>query len=444
MKMHCVVVAAFFLGSSPASVRAEKAPVGSEFQINTFSSEYQDGSAVCSAANGDFVVTWRSRPGQDGDESGVFGQRFDSGGAKQGTEFQVNSYTAGAQSYAQVCCAADGEFVVIWQSVGQDGDQGGIFGQRFDSGGAKRGPEFQVNTFTTERQYFPSLCCDANADFVVSWSSRDQDGELTGVFGQRYDDQGDPRGTEFQINTFTGDRQETPRLCCDEDGDFTVAWESKGQDGSQPGVFAQRFDSGGMAQGFEFHVNTFTVDDQRDPAVCCGADGRSVITWESRADQDGDERGVFGQRYDAQGLPQGGEFQINTYTTDGQFSPAVCCDRAGDFVVSWTSFTQDGSERGVFGQRFDSLGVPQGTEFQVNEYTTAFQESPAIACSAGGDFVVTWESEDQDGSSDGVFGRRYAGPAAPFPVPLVSWLGLAAVVVALALWGAHRLRLGRS
>ena len=48
-----------------------------------------------------------------------------------GLEFRVNTFTAGGQFNPQVSAAADGSFVVVWQSTGQDGDGNGIFGQRY-------------------------------------------------------------------------------------------------------------------------------------------------------------------------------------------------------------------------------------------------------------------------------------------------------------------------
>jgi hypothetical protein len=81
----------------------------------------------------------------------------------------------------------------------------------------------------------------------------------------------------------------------------------------------------------------------------------------------------------AEVLPAGVEFQVNTYTTDFQFAPSVAADAAGNFVAVWESRYQDGSRSGVFGQRYASNGAPQGTEFQVNTYTTSLQYSPAVA-----------------------------------------------------------------
>jgi hypothetical protein len=48
---------------------------------------------------------------------------------------------------------------------------------------------------------------------------------------------------------------------------------------------------------------------------------------------------------------------VNTYTTKQQENAAVCSDPAGRFVIVWSSDTQDGSGRGVFGQRFFSVVV---------------------------------------------------------------------------------------
>ena len=71
---------------------------------------------------------------------------------------------------------ADGDFVVAWQSFGQDGSIYGIFARRFSSAGAALASEFQVNTYTTDIQSCPSVAVDADGDFVVAWASSSQDG----------------------------------------------------------------------------------------------------------------------------------------------------------------------------------------------------------------------------------------------------------------------------
>ncbi|HZF57487.1 MAG TPA: hypothetical protein VEZ19_03325, partial [Rubrobacter sp.] len=75
----------------------------------------------------------------------------------------------------------------------------------------------------------------------------------------------------------------------------------------------------------------------------------------------------------AQAAPAGGEFQVNTYTTSNQENPSVAMDSDGDFVVTWTSNGQDGSDNGIYGQRYNAAGEAQGAEFQVNTYITSYQ-----------------------------------------------------------------------
>lgn len=150
-----------------ARAAAAVVPFGSEFQVNTYTTAYQHRPAVASDSSGNFVVGWTSS-GQDGDGDGVFGQRFASGGAALGSEFQVNTYTTGSQFQPAVASDSAGNFVVVWQSYGQDGYGGGVFGQRFASGGAPLGSEFQANTHTASDQREPAVASDRAEQRVPS------------------------------------------------------------------------------------------------------------------------------------------------------------------------------------------------------------------------------------------------------------------------------------
>jgi hypothetical protein len=104
----------------------------------------------------------------------------------------------------------------------------------------------------------------------------------------------------------------------------------------------------------------------------------------------------------------GGEFRINTYTTLDQANPWITSDPSGDFVVTWGSSGQDGSFFGIFGQRYTSAGTPLGGEFRINTYTASSQNLPVVAADPSGKFVVVWTSYGQDGSQQGVFAQRYS------------------------------------
>lgn len=388
--------------------------VGPEFQVNTYTTSSQTSPSVASDSNGNFVVVWQS-DGQDGSYGGVFGQRYDADGTALGGEFQVNTYTWGTQGLLfrpgrppTVNCDPNGNFVVVWESDGQDGSGSGVFGQLFDNGGNRVGGEFMVNTYTTGLQRASSVASDAGGNFVVVWHSYGQDGNGSGVFGRRYDSGGSPLTGEFQVNTHTASAQTVPFVASSPGGNFVVVWESSGQDGSYTGVFGQRYDNGGSPVGGEFQVNAYTTLFQEQPAVAYGPADNFVVVWRSFG-QDGSMSGIYSQRYDGNGDPLDAEFRVNTYTTSDQDQPMVASDADGNFVVVWQSKGQDGSKLGVFGRRFAHDGQPLGDDFQVNEYTTSVQSHPYVSSDSAGELVVVWDSYGQDGTSSvGVFGQRLA------------------------------------
>ena len=396
----------------PASeVLAQPIPVGGEFRVNTHTALSQANAATAMDSDGDFVIAWQSY-GQDGSGFGIYAQRYNNAGVAQGPEFRVNTYTTDHQESPAVSMDSDGDFVITWQSRGQDFSIWGIYAQRYNCGGVAQGSEFRVNTYTMNNQTLPSVAIDIDGDFIITWASKDQDGQFEGVYAQRYNSAGVAIGSEFRVNTYTLGVQTSPCIAIDNDGDFVVSWLSSDQDGSTPGVYAQRYNSAGMVQGSEFQVNTYTIDTQAFPSIAIDSDGDFVITWESEG-QDGSNYGIYAQRYNNTGMVQGSEFRVNTYITDHQGYSSIDMDTDGDFVITWISNLQDGHFYGIYGQRYNSGGVADGPEFRVNTYTTQFQRYPSIAMDNDGDFVIAWQSLSQDGNDYGVYAQRYSHPLFP-------------------------------
>jgi uncharacterized repeat protein (TIGR01451 family) len=381
-------------------------PVGPELRVNTYTTSWQWNPSVAMDADGDFVVVWASSV-QDGDSTGVYAQRYRSDGTPDGGEFRVNTTTTDYQGAPSVAMDADGDFVVAWECICQSDNDWGVYAQRYTSDGTPDGGEFQVNTYTTNYQWLPSVAMDADGDFVIAWESYRQDGSDWGVYAQRYTSDGTPDGDEFQVNTYTSGGQWYFSVAMDADGDFIIAWSSDGQDGDDYGVYAQRYQNDGTPDGSEFQVNTYTASAQGRPSVAMDADGDFVIAWDSWVQGFSDVE-EYAQRYTSDGMPVGSEFQVNTYTTDWQYMPSVAMDTEGDFVIAWQSYGQDGSDYGVYAQRYTSDGTPDGGEFQVNTYTNDRQLYPSVATDSEGDFVVAWTSDGQDGDYYGVYAQRYA------------------------------------
>ena len=85
-------------------------------------------------------------------------------GQVAGTEFQVNTHTTSFQKSPAAAADGNGDFVVVWQSLGQDGSSYGVFGQRFNAAGFRRGSEFQANTYVTSYQSRPAVASDGNGN----------------------------------------------------------------------------------------------------------------------------------------------------------------------------------------------------------------------------------------------------------------------------------------
>jgi hypothetical protein len=391
---------------------AQPLPDGPEFRINTYTTSQQGQVQVASGQDGDFVVVWQegsfNQDSHDGSGYGVFGQRFSSTGMPLGQEFQIASYTTGGQYSPSVAGLANGDFIVLWVDL----DRGnGVFGQRYSSAGAALGEEFPIDPASGFPFSNPaSVAASADGGFTVTWSGADASG--FGILGRRYDSGGMPLDDEFPINSLAAGNQLNPSVAATAGGGFVVVWEGRSAAGGYNyDIFGRRFASGGQALGEDFTVNTDTLSSHRSASVASGADGGFVVVWQSYFDQDGDGRGVFGQRFASTGEALGEEYRINSYTTGNQAFPSVARAADGSFVVVWSDSDYDERSE-IYGRILASDGTPMGAEFRINTTTADRQVRPAVAGQAGADFAVVWESREQDGSSYGVFGQRFVLPTA--------------------------------
>jgi len=423
------------VGIGVTVVRADPGdPIGSQFQVNTYTTHTQTQAAVTADPTGGFIVVWTSSGSADGDTNSgsVQAQRFDAAGLPIGSQFQVNTHTPRAQHFPAVTSLGAAGFVVVWQSyVGPvDTSAHGIQARRYDALGLPLGDEFPVNTYTTGHQRNPSVVATADG-FVVAWGSESSPGDPSySVQAQRFDLTAMPIGSEFQLNTYTTGTQRLPDLAGDDAGGFIVVWDSAGSDGTDvdlESIQARRFDADGNPLGPEFQVNTYTTNLQAVPAIGEDGAGGFVVTWlgyGSDGDDDSDSV-IQARRLDPSGAPVGSEFQVNVYTTSFQAGPVVHPDGSGGFVVAWSSYGGPGTDGdwSVQARHFDAAGLPSGGQFQVNTYTTGHQVTGEIAPDPAGGFVVVWNSLGSFGDDDffdSVQGQRYEGGTTATSTSVVS------------------------
>jgi hypothetical protein len=372
-----------------------------------------------------------------------------------GEEFQVNTYITSNQQHPNIAMNSIGKFVVAWESYDQAGNNNyGIYAQRYNPDGTPLGDEFPVNTTISGAHYNPAVGINDSGEYIIAWEGH---GVNYGIHAQRFNNDGSPNGSEFAVSD--GDFGSKPSVALSNDGKFIICWEAGGDppfdsgsvyfknydingnstgstiidnNGSSAkvainndnsfivawagsgtedsnGIYSKIYNSNGSVNVDKFPVNSQTNHEQDSPSVAVDASGNFVIAWQSLF-QDGDNNhGIFAQRFNGQGTKLDSEFQVNTYFTSAQRYPSVSMNDTGNFIIAWESYDQDGADEGIFAQKYNTDGSVKGDEFQVSVYYTGHQPVPSVAIDNAGDFVAVWTNQEpQDGDGPGVFGRRFS------------------------------------
>ncbi len=208
--------------------------------MNATTSHSQQQSSVARTGTGEFVVAWSS--GQANNSYAIFAQRFDAAGAPAGPEFLVSA-PANAATRPSVAVSGSGSFVIAWhEPVALDNSNTEVFAQRYSASGAPLGLTFHVNSYTTGLQHYPRVASNTAGDFIVVWQSDGQDGSGKGVYAQRYAAVGSPLGAEFKVNGVTTGDQALGGVSSDPAGNLVVVWSGPGAINTE--IFARRYCQG--------------------------------------------------------------------------------------------------------------------------------------------------------------------------------------------------------
>src|SRR5690606_38246941 len=131
---------------------------------------------------------------------------------------------------------SDGSFVVAWQSASIDGSGDAIMARRYNANGGALAAQFRVNRLTAGDQQFASVTIDSSGNFLITWQSAGQDGSGNAVLARTYNSSGTALGNELVVNQFTTGNQDAPAAAALSGGGFVVAWRSADQDGSGDGI----------------------------------------------------------------------------------------------------------------------------------------------------------------------------------------------------------------
>ena len=327
-------------------------------------------------------------------------------------EFNVSSENS--QEFhrdAAVAMNPDGQFLVVWRSQQKESAIYRIQAQRFLANGPPLAPAFDVGQITTSYQYYGDVAFFDDGSFIIIWClSEHIPSDLQGgfnVYAQRYFANGTANGPAFRANLHTDGNQYAPAVATSANGNFVIVWQDQKLEGSQDGIYGRLYTSNGSPSGPVMHINTITTGIQTQADVAMSDDGRFTVTWTTMPGSQLDTPRIVAQQFLADGTKSGNEFQVNTHDINEQNSPALAMSGDGRFVIAWNSKEQDGDKGGIFAQRFQANGSPLNGELPINALTLHEQSNPSIVLSEDQRFLVTWQSDLHDGSGLGIYTRAF-------------------------------------
>ena len=360
-----------------------------EFQINTYMTGNQQLKQAIKLANGNILVIWESIR-EDKSLEGIFGQELSSAGARIGSEFSLIKTHQALSYFHKLAALFDGGFVATWN----EGPDNSLFFQIFDSG-RRHGPKYRVTLYPA----YPQMTGLSNGNFVLCWQSE------SGILGQLFDKFGNQVDEQFQLKSLG------PATSL-EDEKFLLHWTRYVLKNRGFEVFGQIFEADGQAASDSFQVNTFTIYGSSYANATAVKNGRFIVIWVSY-NTDGivnAVNGIFGQIFDTTGQKIGPEFAIITDTESNQKFPVVESLENGGFVACWQSNEQDGEDWRVSAQIFDHRGNKVWRKFRVNSNPIRPGYRIFVTPTEQGGFFVSWVSEDSDGT--GIFGKFLDTPEA--------------------------------
>jgi hypothetical protein len=173
------------------------------------------------------------------------------------------------------------------------------------------------------------------------------------------------------------------------------------------------FTAAGAPATAEIAVNT-SSSLCSSPQIAAAADGTFMIAWAEQDRAHGPNGiDIFGRTFSSTGSP-GSVFAVNTTLYGDQYLPTISTDN-NDYLVAWTSLSQDGSYEGVFGQFLHNDGSRDGTEFQINTTWISHQIHPVVGSDGQGRFLTVWSSFIGGVNSYDLYAQRYVNTSAPLP-----------------------------
>ncbi|MCK4250150.1 T9SS type A sorting domain-containing protein [candidate division WOR-3 bacterium] len=297
----------------------------------------------------------------------VFGVRLNASGDTIGTNFIINDdTTTGCLSYPDVDCDFQGNFTTVWVQNSNTNCR------RFLNDGTPIGASFVVNNVSGSC-YGPSISVDSSGRTVVTWSDNHEYNEHR-IYGQIYDDTGNPVGTNFPISDSS---QTTPMISdvsLSSKKEFIAVWVFNYD------IWCQRLDSLGNKIGGNFKVWEDTINiGESYSRIKHTKDGKFLVAWSTSG-----QGNIYCRLFDSTAMPMSDVIKLNDSQLTYSWHPKVANFQDSLWFIVW-----EDSFSNVSLQRISSEGILLGNNIQINEPVGEWNRYPDVGVSDD-HIIITW------------------------------------------------------
>jgi hypothetical protein len=334
-------------------------------QVNTTDGgEVQDRGTIIGLNDGGYIIVWTDW----GDAynpigAAIVGQRYNAFGNKVGGEVEISQFDSGSQFSPAVTRLSNGNIAVA-------------FVDNFKADSVGVGQAIYVRIYNPSlgliESYVPAVAAKladpsitalADGGFAISYTKVNS-ADDTDIVARIVSSTG-AMGAQFDVHNQT-DNSDSSQTATLSNGNFVVVYEDEfNGSATDHDVLFRIFTPTGTAvlgPNPYYVVGGNSNGMEASPDVAALANGGFVVVWE---DDDGPSgTNIRATIYNNAGGTVATDLLVQTATIGGQFSPNAVALNDGDFLVTWQSVENQEFTRA---QRFDAAGNKIGTEFIVHQ-----------------------------------------------------------------------------
>jgi hypothetical protein len=325
-------------------------------------------------------------------------------------DFQVTAITEDTDKFLSSIAVDDsGNFIIAWVDMRGSGTAFSVLAKRFMNDGTALDSSFIVCEEDTNNFFFTrsSIAVDAEGNFVIIWHAfRDF---IYNLYAQRFQKNGERIGENIVVNDSIRADAETSSIAMNRSGDFIVVWEDRRNKGTAD-IYAQRYSSDGTPLGSNFRIDFAPNNQPASPSVSMNNNGRFIVVWSDEKDT---SIGIYAQRFDSEGTSLGDIFLVDDDLEGLSSRPKIASDSLGNFIITWNYDEPDGSID-IYGRRYLANGSALGGSFKVNDDSeSVWHLIPIISVREDGNFIISWEDYRNVEHSPDIYAQCYSSDGIP-------------------------------